>query len=149
MTPEEFQTWRKQLTRTIRTKLEQCPDEGCDCILWTGALDSSGYASVKMKGTVLIVHRYVFEKLVGPIEMKCGACDGVGLIDKHVSGDECPDCDGTGLDPDATIDHLCKGHRHCMNPEHMEVVTRTENSVRANERRHDPAYRPRHKGATK
>ncbi|MDG1265289.1 MAG: hypothetical protein P8O03_03115 [Ilumatobacter sp.] len=120
MTPEEFAVWRKQLTRTVRTKLELCPDEGCDCILWTGALDSSQYASFKMKGTVRIVHRYVYEKLVGPIE----------LVTK--SGE---------LDPDATIDHLCTGHRNCQNPAHMEVVSRTENSIRANHRRHVEGFR--------
>ena len=114
MTPEEFDTYRSQLTRTVRTKLELCP-EGCGCVLWTGALDSSDYASFKMKGTVRIVHRYVFEKLVGPIEME-------------------------GED-DVTIDHLCKGHRNCQNIHHMELVSRSENSIRANVRRNEEGYR--------
>ena len=109
----------KKLTRTIRNSIEPCPDEGCECWLWTGALDSSGYASAKMKGTVFIVHRYCFEQLVGPIELECE--------------------DGT-LDPDPTIDHLCTGHRNCQNPDHMEIVSRTENSVRANHRRHQEGH---------
>lgn len=39
---------------------------------------------------------------------------------------------------DLTVDHLCDRHRLCLNPAHMEAVTRAENSVRANQRRwHD------------
>ena len=38
-----------------------------------------------------------------------------------------------------TLDHTCDRHRNCLNPEHFEAVTRTENSVRANVRRfHGP-----------
>ena len=101
MTPDEFAEYRSALTRTVRTKLELCEDEGCECVLWVGALDSSGYAS--------IVHRYVYEKLVGPIEL-----DG---------------------EDDVTVDHLCEGHRNCMNIHHMELVSRSENSIRANDRK--------------
>ena len=115
MTDDEFAEYRSRLTRTVRTKLALCPDEGCDCILWTGALDSSDYASFKMKGTVRIVHRYIYTKLVGPIEME-------------------------GED-DVTIDHLCKGHRNCQNIHHMELVSRSENSIRANVRRNEAGYR--------
>lgn len=109
MNDDEFAEYRSALTRTVRTKLELCEDEGCECVLWVGALDSSGYASFKMKGTVRIVHRYVYEKLVGPIEL-----DG---------------------EDDVTVDHLCEGHRNCMNIHHMELVSRSENSIRANDRK--------------
>jgi uncharacterized protein YqfB (UPF0267 family) len=68
-----------------------------------------------MKGTVRVVHRYVYEKLVGPIEL-----DGVD---------------------DVTIDHLCKGHRNCQNINHMELVSRSENSIRANVRKNQEGYR--------
>lgn len=110
----------RDLTRLVRTKIEMCEnddaeDHGCGyddqpCWLWTGALDSSGYASFKLKGTVRIVHRYVYEKLVGPI----------------------PD--------DHDIDHLCKGHRNCMNPAHHEPVPKAENARRANHRRWHEGY---------
>ena len=36
---------------------------------------------------------------------------------------------------DLTVDHLCDRHRLCLNPAHMEAVTRSENSTRANRRR--------------
>lgn len=98
------------LTRTVRTKTQLCPDEGCGCWLWRGSLDSSGYASVKMHGKVVIVHRYVYEKLIGPIILEG--------------------------DPDPTIDHLNCCSRACINPAHMQIVSRSENSRRANETRH-------------
>lgn len=106
----------RDLTRTVRTKIEECMgeecgNEDCECWLWTGAVDRYGYGSVKMKGVVLISHRYVYEKLVGPI----------------------PD--------DMDIDHLCVGHRSCQNPAHMEPVSRSENSRRANHRRWVEGYR--------
>lgn len=42
-------------------------------------------------------------------------------------------CKG-GFDDEMTIDHLCYV-RNCVNPDHLEVVTRAENTRRANERR--------------
>ena len=98
------------LTRTVRVKIRECPDEGCGCWLWIGSLDSSGYASVKMHGKVVIVHRYTYEKLVGPIILE---------------GDD-----------DPTLDHLNCCSRACVRPDHMQIVSRSENSRRANETRH-------------
>ena len=89
------------LTRTVRTKAIEC---GCGCWVWTGAIDASGYAGVKMHGKRVLVHRYVFELEHEPLG-------------------------------DLTVDHLCDRHRNCINPHHMEAVTRSLNSTRANERR--------------
>lgn len=71
------------------------------CILWQGATQSRGYASVTDgHGSSVLLHRKVWEEAHGPI----------------------PD----GL----TIDHLCR-QKTCINPDHMEVVTRAENVRRA------------------
>ena len=75
------------------------------CPVWTGSCDTSGYAQHKRRGKLIQTHRYVYEQLVGPIE------------------------------DDLTVDHLCTGHRNCLWPEHMELVSRSENSTRANHRR--------------
>lgn len=96
---------RTSLTRTVRTYIIDCPDEGCDCWVWTGSTDTSGYAKFKLRGRTVITHRYVYQHFFGEI----------------------PD--------DLTVDHLCDRHRHCVNPAHFELVSRTENSIRANARR--------------
>lgn len=90
------------VTRTVRTKIVVCD---CGCWVWTGSLDRHGYANVKMHGKRVLVHRYIFDRVVGP------------------------------LGADDTIDHLCDRHRSCVNPDHFEAVPRSENSRRANVRR--------------
>lgn len=68
------------------------------CWLW---LDSTtaGYGVVSVRGTNTLVHRYVYEQLIGPI--------GEGLVYRHGSG--CP--------------------RHCVNPWHARTPgTRAENN---------------------
>jgi hypothetical protein len=93
------------LTRNVRTKIIVCT---CSCWVWTGSLDSSGYAKFKLRGVTVVAHRYVWDKF-------------------H------PDRPLDGYDD--TIDHSCDRHRACLNPAHMEPVTRSTNSVRANNRR--------------
>ena len=72
-----------------------------ECLIWQGAVQSSGYGSVGngLGGTAL-AHRVVFTEMVGPIE------EGM------------------------TIDHLCRV-RSCVNPDHLEPVTQGENLRRA------------------
>ena len=94
-----------ELTRTVRTNITVC---SCGCWVWMGSLDTSGYAKAKIKGRTTVLHRYVWDKFN-------------------------PDRPLTGYDD--TIDHTCDRHRACLNPDHMEPVTRSTNSTRANERR--------------
>ena len=104
----------RDLTRTVRTKIrisDTHSHAGEPCWEWTGSCDSSGYANVKMHGRIVLVHRYVHEKMIGPI------------------------------DGDLTVDHLCTGLRNCVQPAHFELVSRSENSTRANRRRWDEGYR--------
>lgn len=80
----------------------------CGCWYWTGSCDSGGYAKFKLRNRTVEVHRYSYERLVGDIP--------------------------EGL----TIDHLACTSRRCINPAHMQVISRGENSTRANATRwHD------------
>lgn len=79
------------------------------CWMWTGQLNEDGYpfmdTRVEGKTRRTGAHRLMYELLVGPIP------------------------------PGLTLDHVwergCR-FRHCVNPEHMEPVTRLENARRAN-----------------
>lgn len=78
----------------------------CPCGCWLfSSVDRNGYGQFKIKGRNVIAHRYAYEQLVGPIPT------------------------------DETVDHICDRHRNCVNPAHFELVTRSENSRRANDRR--------------
>lgn len=97
------------LTRLVRTKVWVCPD--CGCWLWSGGCDTSGYAKFKLRGKTVVLHRYTYEALIGPI----------------------PD----GL----TVDHLNCTLRRCINPDHFELVEALENTQRANATRwHDVKF---------
>jgi hypothetical protein len=137
----------KVLTRTIRTKIKASETHsynGTPCWEWTGSCDSSGYAQVKMHGRLVLVHREVHEKMIGPIHLRCSECNGQGVTepDRHDHPDHglCPRCGGSGMESDTTVDHLCKGLRNCVQPAHFELVSRSENSTRANRRRWDEGY---------
>lgn len=86
-------TFDERLERGIQSR----PDG--ECWIWVGALTTEGYGQIKMDRRVLLVHRVMYERMVGPIP--------------------------EGLD----IDHLCRV-RNCVNPEHLEPVTRRTNVLR-------------------
>ena len=67
------------------------------CWRWTGTLNPAGYGMTWSNGRTQAAHRRVFEDI-----------NGVHIL-------SCMD-----------IDHLCRNHA-CVNPEHLEVVTRQEN----------------------
>lgn len=77
------------------------------CIEWTGARYSTGYGHISWRGRDWSVHRAIWTATNGPIPN--------GLAD-----------DGS----EWTIDHLC-GNRLCVNVEHLDVVSRIENTRRA------------------
>lgn len=84
----------------LEERLRQNSDRTGDCWLWTGVLNHSGYAEVDQRGRYLGMAHRISYEM------------HVGPI---------PD----GL----TLDHLCRV-RHCINPAHLEPVTRGENSLR-------------------
>ena len=93
------------LTDVTRTVRTKIHLCGCGCWVWTGSVDGSGYPKMKMRSRMVKVHRYMCDRFVAPL----------------------PD--------DMTVDHLCDRHRNCVNPAHMEIVSGSENSRRANARR--------------
>lgn len=80
--------------------LAQSVDTDGGCIEWRGWVDAGGYGNVSWRSKSWRVHRAMWTVLRGPIP-----------------------------DGDWTIDHLCY-NRRCVNVDHLEVVTRAENTMR-------------------
>lgn len=78
------------------------PEPNSGCWLWTGALCSGGYAMLHKPGTKRDVFRVH------------------RLSYKLANG---------SIDDDLQVDHLCR-IRSCINPDHLEAVTQTENVMR-------------------
>lgn len=81
-----------------------------DCWLWTGPVVKTYGHLLKANNQRVLAHRFAYELLVGPIP--------------------------EGLE----VDHLCHDpkaclppcrHRLCVNPAHLEAVTRRENNLRS------------------
>jgi predicted transcriptional regulator len=71
------------------------------CWVWNLGINKWGYGKVKHEGKTCAAHRYYYEQFVGPIP---ATLDGER----------------------AELDHLCRVRR-CVNPEHAELVTQSEN----------------------
>lgn len=76
------------------------------CLVWTGALNNSGYGSFSLgprhSRRWIMVHRYLYERMVGPIP--------------------------SGRD----LDHFVCSKRECVDWTHVRPVTRRENNLRGN-----------------
>lgn len=72
-----------------------------ECLEWTGTVDAGGYGYIGWKRKSWRVHRVIWAEVVEPIQ----------------SGDW-------------TVDHLCY-NRRCINPDHLDLVSRGENTMRA------------------
>lgn len=70
-----------------------------ECWIWPGRPNADGYGTIKVDGAYVRAHRWVWQRLRGPIP--------------------------EGLD----LDHVCRV-RNCVNPDHLEPVTRRENTRR-------------------
>ena len=88
---------------------------GGDCWHWTGAVQSRGYGVFTVKRS----QRHPAD----PELLGCWLAHRFAL--RWIAGEE--------LDPELTVDHLCE-NKLCVNPAHLEQVTREENGRRAHYR---------------
>lgn len=85
-------------------------EEGC--WLWTGALHPKGYAKFQVYGKSERAHRWAYQTFVGPIPE--------GFDVDHTCHSSAPWCEEV----------ICK-HRKCVNPAHLEAVSRKEHGRRS------------------
>ena len=76
-------------------------DYSPSCWLWKGYCNKGGYGSFSVKGSMGLAHRYSFEVFVEPVPENM-------YLDHKYSSFGCP--------------------RHCVNPEHLRLVTKQQNS---------------------
>jgi hypothetical protein len=102
----------EQTPRRLRAFVAQVdPTAGEDaCWYWRGPVDKGGYGSF---GAGTGAHRAAYELMVGPIPD--------GRVVDHLCHNVDPTCPGG---------RGCR-HRLCVNPAHLDVVTRGENVLRS------------------
>lgn len=99
--------------RTVEQRLLAMVDKtGSECWLWTGCLGGQGYGWLRVNGRSVPAHRVSYELFVGPVPE--------GLTLDHTCHNDDESCPGG----DACL------HRRCVNPAHLEPVTRGENVMR-------------------
>ena len=102
---------RNRKGNTIAEKI----DLSGDCWVWTAYVKPNGYGTLTIDRRPLLAHRVVWEALVEPIP------EGMDIDHLcHNDAVERGECEGG----DSCL------HRRCVNPDHMEPVTRKENLSR-------------------
>ena len=86
------------------------------CWFWTGPPNSSGYGVLSVGDRKREVHKWAYEELVGPVPD--------GLVVDHLCHD-----------PSTCANGVACLHRRCTNPDHMELVTSSENTRRGRNNR--------------
>lgn len=100
------------------------PESSTGCWLWSSFTDPKGYGKLNMridgKHVKAYAHREMEHSMRGDIEIHLDDEDPFGPIIVIPAA---------RMSYDETIDHLC-WNTQCINPDHFEVVTRSENSIR-------------------
>lgn len=84
-------------------------DEGC--YIFLGANRGGGYKGVSIRGHAYYAHRAMYSFVHNDLEM-------AGVVDHTCHTSACKEV-------------LCK-HRHCVNPDHLRLVTQKENLLSGN-----------------
>lgn len=92
----------------MATKWDVRPD---GCWHWLGTINHSGYGYISVNGVLHMAHRVAYEQAVGPIPP--------GLVLDHVCHD-----------PASCVGGKACLHRRCVNPDHLNLTTRGENTRR-------------------
>ena len=105
------------------------------CLLWTGRTGRGGYGRFDLDdGTSIAVHRFVWQYVMGRDIPEGMQVDHMC----HGSAVAAGTCAGAG-------DEGCR-HRNCCNPQHLELVTASENTTRQDHagrrKTHCPAGHP-------
>lgn len=83
------------------------------CIPFDGHVAPDGYGRIDRDGRKLAAHRVAYEQANGPVP--------AGLTVDHTCHNRDSECEGGTS---------CV-HRRCINPDHLEAVTRGENTLRS------------------
>lgn len=100
---------KPQLAERIEPKIHRT--EGC--WLWTGRIDRAGYGTLGSRKGTSMAYRLAYEAWIGPVPDGLELDHACRTADKTcLGGSSCP-------------------HRRCVNPAHLEPVTRAENARRS------------------
>ena len=102
-----------EIVKLVNRILEKCvlgvtSWRGTRCWVWNACACNKGYGEIKVNGVARRAHRVLWELVTGR-----------KIRDGY------------------TLDHGCLNTR-CIRPEHLEEVTRSQNTARGNKTRHKP-----------
>ncbi|MEV5984695.1 HNH endonuclease signature motif containing protein [Streptomyces sp. NPDC052051] len=106
----ELDEYDAKALRRLQSKIELAPESGCWC--FTGGKIPAGYGMIGYRQKQVYAHRLSYELFIGPIP--------------------------EGLEVDHVKDRGCC-HRSCINPKHLEAVSRQENIRRSSVGQHNAA----------
>lgn len=102
----------ERLPARFWSKVSPCPMTGC--WLWFACMQGDGYGSIKVRGRMVLAHRFSYETLVTPIP--------VGLqLDHKCRVRSC--CNPAHLEPVSTAENTRRGATGAVAAAHASVIT--------------------------